>query len=183
MVSFTAATNCAQRERFWQEGELLVFGQALLEGVFRIAGDEDDLQVRIFPAHLLEQRRAVHFRHHHVGDDEIDRAVLLLQRLHRLDAVGGLDHAVAARAQAARVERAQAVLVFDQKDRALPGQIGFRLRRLDWRPPLWPRHWWPAVSVAASCSGRCRGRKMRNEVPSPGLESTYTKPPVCLTMP
>ena len=40
----------------------------------------------------------------------------------------GLDHAVAARAQAARIERAQALLVLDQQDGALPGQVGPRLR-------------------------------------------------------
>ena len=126
MVSFTAATSCAQRERLWQEGKLLVLRQALLEGVFGIARDEDDLEIGIFLAHRLQQRRAVHFRHHHVGDDEIDRAVPFLQRLQRLDAVGGLDHAVAARAQAARVQRAQALLVLDQQDGALPGEVGAR---------------------------------------------------------
>jgi hypothetical protein len=39
----------AEREGFWQEGELLVFRQALLEGVLGIAGDEDDLEVGIAP--------------------------------------------------------------------------------------------------------------------------------------
>ena len=39
----------------------------------------------------------------------------------------GLDHAVAARAQAPRVQRAQALLVLDQKNCALPGEIGPRL--------------------------------------------------------
>src|SRR5207237_10152742 len=37
----------AQRERFWQEGELLVLRQALVEGILGIARDEDDLEVRI----------------------------------------------------------------------------------------------------------------------------------------
>src|SRR5262249_8879908 len=56
--------------------------------------------------------------------DEVDRAALLLQHLHRLDAVLRLDHGVAARAQATRVERAQALLVLDQEDGALPREIG-----------------------------------------------------------
>ena len=38
------------------------------------------LRFGIALAHFLEQRRAVHLRHHHVGHDEIDRAVLLLER-------------------------------------------------------------------------------------------------------
>ena len=31
--------------------------------------------------------RPVHLRHHHVGDDQIDLAALLVERLDRLDAV------------------------------------------------------------------------------------------------
>src|SRR4051794_1800657 len=37
----------AQRERLGQEVELLAFGQALLERVFRVAGDEDELDVGV----------------------------------------------------------------------------------------------------------------------------------------
>src|SRR5437764_15398108 len=66
----------AERKGLWQEGKLLVLRQALVKGLFGIARDEDDLEVGVALAHFLEQRRAVHFRHHHVGDDEIDRAVL-----------------------------------------------------------------------------------------------------------
>src|ERR1700757_2629640 len=58
----------AQRKRLWQEVELLAFGQALLEGVLGIAGDEDELDVGVLLAHRLEQRRAVHLGHHDVGD-------------------------------------------------------------------------------------------------------------------
>src|SRR5207248_8747457 len=118
----------AKRERLWQEGKLLVLRQALLEGIFGIAGDEDDLEVRIAAAHRFQERRAVHFRHHHVRHHQIDRALFFLERLHRLDAVRRLDHAVTARAQAARVQRAQALFVLDQQDGALAGEIGARFR-------------------------------------------------------
>src|SRR5436190_10829463 len=36
-----------ERERLWQEVELLAVGQALFEGILRVAGHEDDLDVRI----------------------------------------------------------------------------------------------------------------------------------------
>ena len=62
-----------------------------------LVSPEDDLELRIALAQLLEQRRAVHFRHHHVGDDEIDHAAVLLQHLDRLDAIAGLEHRIAAR--------------------------------------------------------------------------------------
>ena len=52
------------------------------------------LSVGIALAQLLEQRRAIHFRHHHVGDDEVDIAAMLLELLDRLDAIAGLDHPV-----------------------------------------------------------------------------------------
>ena len=75
--------------------------------------------VRIALAQLLEQRRPVHLRHHHVGHHEIDLAAVLVEHLDRLDAVAGLEHRIAARGEPARVERAQALLVLDQQDGAL----------------------------------------------------------------
>src|SRR5215475_5765503 len=46
-----------------------------------------------------------------------------LEHLDRLDAVAGLEHAVAARRKPARVEAAQTILVLDQQDRALTGIV------------------------------------------------------------
>ena len=43
----------AQREGLWQESELLILRQALLEGIFRVTRNEDDLQIGILPAHGL----------------------------------------------------------------------------------------------------------------------------------
>src|SRR5437016_12503001 len=42
-----------ERERLGQEVELLAVGQALFEGILRVAGHEDDLDVRIALAQLL----------------------------------------------------------------------------------------------------------------------------------
>ena len=44
---FYGGDELLEREGLRQEGVLAVLGQVLLERIFRIAGDEDDLQVRI----------------------------------------------------------------------------------------------------------------------------------------
>src|ERR1700704_4257182 len=54
----------------------------------------------------------------------ITTAALLAQFLQRLDAVAGLDHGIAARLEPAGIERAQPLLVLDQEDRAVTGQVG-----------------------------------------------------------
>ena len=54
------------------------------------------LSVGVALAQFLEQRRSIHFRHHYVGNDEIDIAAMLLELLDRLDAIAGFDHPVAA---------------------------------------------------------------------------------------
>src|SRR5690348_123434 len=64
------ADKLLQRERLRQERELLALGQALFERLLGIARDEDDLQSRVALAKLLQERRPIHLRHHHVGHDE-----------------------------------------------------------------------------------------------------------------
>src|SRR5262245_60854527 len=61
-----------QRERLWQEGEIGLTLEVLLEGILGIAGDEHNLGADPTATQLPEQRRAVHLRHHHVGKNEID---------------------------------------------------------------------------------------------------------------
>ncbi len=97
-------------------------------------------------------------------------AVAALEHLHRLDAVAGLEHRITARAKPARIQRAQALLVLDQQDGALPGQIGLRLG-------LGSASWRRTAAACRRFGGdfrlrMCRGRKMRNVVPLPSSEST-----------
>src|SRR3954451_10495028 len=60
----------AERERLGQEVELLALAQALLECVFRVAGDEDELDVGVLLAYRFEQCRSICLRHGSVGYDE-----------------------------------------------------------------------------------------------------------------
>src|SRR3954462_14007400 len=62
-----------EAEGFGEKVEVLAIGQVLLEGVLGVARHEDDLQVRVALAQLAQQRRAVHLRHDHVRDHEVDR--------------------------------------------------------------------------------------------------------------
>src|SRR5262249_35300002 len=113
-----------ERERLGQELELAAVRQALGERLLGIARYKDDPQLRAALAQFLEQRGAVHLGHDDVGHDEIDLAWVPLEHLDRLDAVAGLEHAVAARRKPARVEAAQTLLVLDKQDRALTGIVG-----------------------------------------------------------
>ena len=122
-------------------------------------------------AQLLQQRRPVHLRHDDVGHHEIDLAAVALELLQRLDAVAGLDHRIAARRESAGIEHAQPLLVLDQQDGALAGEIGARRCEPCRRPPRCA----PAIAGAvvsgsfgvsmSSAAGMWRGRKIRKIVP------------------
>src|SRR3546814_1818791 len=81
-----------------------VLVEALAEAVLGIAGDEDHLQIRAGLAHLAHQARPVEARHHHVGDQQVDRRLLARQYLQRGLAGVGLQHVVALVAQRPRSE-------------------------------------------------------------------------------
>ena len=72
-------------------------------------------------AQFAEQGRAVHLRHHHVGDDEVDLAADARRRRRSASTPRGrLEHRIAARRQRAGAEGAHRLLVLDQQDRAVP---------------------------------------------------------------
>jgi hypothetical protein len=61
-----------EAERLGQEGEVGLALEVAGERVLGIAGNEHDLGGDAALAQLLEQRRPVHHRHHHVGHDQVD---------------------------------------------------------------------------------------------------------------
>ena len=85
--------------------------QALLERI-RIARDEQDPEFRIAAADRLKKAWAIHFRHHHIGDNEVDRAVPLyfvskviliaciLQRASTIKSAGGYLRSLTRKAEA-----------------------------------------------------------------------------------
>ena len=113
-------------------------------------------------AQLAEQRRPVHLGHDHIGDDEIDRLLALLDDLQRLDAGGRLEHRVAARRQRPRVDGADGILVLDEEDDALAGEVGRRASSTSGSARI----------SSSSAVGMWRGRKIRKVVPCPTPEST-----------
>src|SRR6266511_5611291 len=85
-----------EREGLGQEMKVLLAFEILLESILGIARDEDDLGSDAAPAQFLEQRRPVHFGHHHIGKNEIELAVPLPRDLERALAGIGLEDGVAA---------------------------------------------------------------------------------------
>src|SRR3546814_20203939 len=76
---FHLAGELLQAEGLGQEVNAGVLVEALAEAVLGIAGDEDHLQIRAGLAHLAHQARPVEARHHHVGDQQVDRRLLARQ--------------------------------------------------------------------------------------------------------
>src|SRR5215471_4368169 len=113
-----------ERKGLWQKcGLFAISWHVLLECVLGVAGNENDLQARIATAQFSQQRRSVHFRHDHVGDNQIYFAIRFLQHFDSLDTVAGFENGVAARSEPARVELTQALLILDQKDCALSSEV------------------------------------------------------------
>src|SRR5579872_586194 len=122
-----------QRERFWQEHELLTLGKILGEGVVRITGDENDPCGKAPATQLGEHGRAVHLRHDHVRDNKVDLALGRFDDFQSFQAGIGFEHRIAPRSERARGEGAHGLLILDKKDRALPGKISRWLRDLFFR--------------------------------------------------
>ena len=102
---------------------LAVAVEALPEGILGIAGDEDHLDPGIDPAHLADQCRPIHLRHHHVGDQQMDLVGRLADQVERGFAAFRLDHPVALVAQGAGAKHPDRVVVLDQQHGAGAGQI------------------------------------------------------------
>ena len=119
-----------QTEGLRQKAKILALGQVFGEGILGIAGHENDLGLDTASAQFAEHGRAIHLRHDDVGNDEIDLAAILFDDLQRVQARGRLQHCVAARGESAGAERPDRLLVLDEEDRAVAGEIGGRRVRL-----------------------------------------------------
>src|SRR5579859_558254 len=112
-----------EREGLGEEMDVGIVADALAKGILGVARDEDDLHVGSGLAHLLDQGWTVHARHHHVGDDEMDRFRLGLDDLQRRLAALRLEHGVALVPERPGAEQADRILVLDQQDGAGAGQV------------------------------------------------------------
>ena len=115
---------------------------------------------RVALAQFAEQRRPVHLRHHHVGDDEVDLAVMLVASTMSSASTARrrLEHRVAAR-RPARGRRRRAPRPRPRPAGcALAGEVGGRLLG------ALPRRASAAISPRPAT---WRGRKMRKVVPLP----------------
>src|ERR1043165_2442596 len=82
-----------------------------------IARREQYREVLSIQSEPFRQFPAAHSRHYNVGDQKVDLlAVAVLQNLERLDAVAGLDHAVAAGLKDLTGQRPDEVFVLDEQN-------------------------------------------------------------------
>jgi hypothetical protein len=122
-----------------------------------IAGQQQAHRVGPALAHLGQEAGAIHFRHAHVRNHQVDR--LLLQQLQTLGAAFRRQHLVALAAEQAAQGRQDVRFVVDAQD----GHHG--------------------VASFASVMGRFWGRVTRKVVPWPSTESTSIRPWCFCTMP
>jgi hypothetical protein len=103
-------------------------------GLHGKAGCEQDADPRVEGLDPLRQLATRHARHHHVGHEQVDRALGALGKLERLGAAGGGEHRVAVGLEHCQDERADVLGVVDEQDRLVDverGRLGACLRRLD----------------------------------------------------
>ena len=86
-----------------------------------VAGHEQHLDRRAVQGDELRRLRAVHVRHHHVGDQDVDRALKALREQERLAAVADVEHLVAAQHQPFPRQLPHVVVVLDQQDGLVAG--------------------------------------------------------------
>ena len=90
---------------------------------FGVAGDQDDLDLGVFPDHFSGQRRPVHLRHHHVRDQQVDRPGVAFQNLQRGLAVVRLEHLVTLVLERPADKGADRILVLDKQNNLGSGQV------------------------------------------------------------
>src|SRR4029079_7867723 len=83
----------------------------------RVAGHEHDLQVRVLPAKVLGELLSAPVREEHVGEDEIQMAVVLRAEAERLARGRSVDDVVSLRRKDAMSGAAQRMLVVADHNR------------------------------------------------------------------
>ena len=85
-------------------------------GVVGVTGDEQDLEIVANGGQALGQFAAAHLRHHHVGDQQVDGALVLGADLDGVRAVGRFQHGIALAAQNLADQRADTGFVLHHQD-------------------------------------------------------------------
>ncbi len=145
-------------ERLGEEPRAGVEQPAVDHRVARVARHVEDGRLRAQRAQPVGDLAAAQPRHDHVGDEEVDRPVVVVAEHERLLGRPAHQHRVAALAQQLGDEDAHAVLVLDHED-GLGSALHHRGRDAARRRPAPPR--WPAGRrgtwrrAPARCRRRC----------------------------
>ena len=96
-------------------------GVAFLKAAFeengsRVAGGEDDWGAGVFFGKLLEEFRAAHSWHHHIGKEQVEFPIVLFGEFQRFDSIAGGEDVEAMLAQDEIGEFAQNFFVFGEEN-------------------------------------------------------------------
>src|SRR5262245_18589077 len=122
-LAFHGFDQLLQTEGLWQKTKILAFRQ-MRESVLGISGHENYPRRNPPFAQFGEHARAIHLRHHDIGNDKMDLAALLFDDLQRLDSGSRLQHGVAGRGQCPGGKRPDRLFVLDEQNRSMPCEIG-----------------------------------------------------------
>jgi PPOX class probable F420-dependent enzyme len=109
------ARQAVGRERLLQEFHACVEHPVVHDRVVGVPRHEEHAHLRALDEHLLGEHAAAHLGHDHVGEQEIDLALVIGGEGERLGGPARLEHVVAEPAQEVRGEHAHLLLVLDQE--------------------------------------------------------------------
>src|SRR5271163_806328 len=114
-----------QAERLGQKLDTYVAVEALTERVLGIPRNEDYFYFRVYFPHFADEPGPVHMRHNDIGDQKIDRLYTIADQFERRFAASRLYYLVPLVAQSAGAENSDRIVILDEHDRTVPGQIGY----------------------------------------------------------
>src|SRR5271165_635213 len=115
-----------QAERLGQKLDTAVAVEPLTERVLGIPRNEYHLHVRVDLPHFADEPGPVHMRHDNIGDQQIDRFFGIADQIESRFATLRLYYLVAFVAQRAGAEDPDRIVILDEHDGAVPGQILYR---------------------------------------------------------
>src|SRR5262249_17932705 len=105
------------------ELDILLRLKIFADGVFGIAGDEDDLLLTELFTQSARKRWPIHARHDDVGDKKIDRPAAPSHDLKRVLSAPCFQDLVSSCLERTCRKGAHSILIFDEKNCALAGEI------------------------------------------------------------
>src|SRR5215469_6581631 len=117
------ACQLLQAKRLSQKLDTPIAIEASAESILGIPGNKDHPHFGMQLSHFSNELRPVYMRHNYVGDQKINRLSGVAYEPERVLAAFGVDNFVAFVAQGAGAKDPDRIVVFDEQDGTVPGQI------------------------------------------------------------